>query len=105
MDSVKIMLAFVLLSYSMIVNGTPVDKCALFLCYLPINCDKSPPANGLCCPKCMQSQGQPCKYEVGEGSDKIKVNIPDGQSKKVDCNTCTCSDGVLACTKIGCVEP
>ncbi|XP_060555039.1 uncharacterized peptidase C1-like protein F26E4.3 [Ruditapes philippinarum] len=104
MDSVKIALAFVLLSYTMVVNGTPVNKCALILCYLPIDCDKSPPANGQCCPKCKEGKGQSCDYEVGEGSDKIKVNIPDAKSKKIDCNTCTCSDGVLACTKIACVD-
>ncbi|XP_060591489.1 kielin/chordin-like protein [Ruditapes philippinarum] len=103
MDSVKIMLAFVLLSYTMIVNGTPVGDCAFILCFYPIDCDKSPPANGLCCQKCKESKGNSCTYEDGEGSEKIKVNIPDGKSKMIDCNTCTCSDGVLACTEIACV--
>jgi hypothetical protein len=50
----------------------------------------------------IDTSGNSCTYEDGEGSEKIKVNIPDGKSKMIDCNTCTCSDGVLACTEIAC---
>ncbi|XP_060555034.1 kielin/chordin-like protein isoform X3 [Ruditapes philippinarum] len=100
MDSVKIILAFVLLSNSMIVKGDPATDCAVIKCYYPPGCVEIP-AKGQCCPKC--KRGKSCKYEVGNGSDKVKVNIQHGESIQIECNTCTCIDGVLACTEKACL--
>ncbi|XP_053408350.1 kielin/chordin-like protein [Mercenaria mercenaria] len=64
--------------------------CAAVFCLRPDCLNPTTPPGG-CCPVC---PGKTCFYKG--------VRREDGETFKDDCNTCTCNNGNVRCTKRGC---
>ncbi|XP_045208662.1 uncharacterized protein LOC123560556 [Mercenaria mercenaria] len=101
MDSVKMILMLII--FAMTVRGEIIN-CAAVKCIGVIDCANPVQPNGQtqCCAFCPNQKGKSCTYTVGTKD----ITIKDGKSKKVDCdNTCSCTNGILACTQKACVNP